>query len=65
MNIYMSPVIGGELINWNITTSTLRNEITWDTRASYFVYFSYAQDKSPYYFFIDIKVHDLYSLSTK
>lgn len=48
MGIYISPVVGSEMVQWNYTDSDERNEIQWNDRLSYMGTFGSALDNSAY-----------------
>lgn len=58
----MSPVVGGELVAWNITHGIGPKHTSWDGRNSYYVNFGYGIDKSPYFFYVDVKTNVTWDL---
>lgn len=55
MTIYLSPVSGVDIVNWNISSAITKNEYKWKKRDTYYITLAYSLDDSAYQFYVDIE----------
>nr|CAD7460312.1 unnamed protein product [Timema tahoe] len=59
IGVMLSPISGVTLDRWSLVEGEPLKSSKWNTRDTYFVYYSYASDPEPLVFWIDLNVPDI------